>query len=733
MANSSTPSRAPRKAPQRKVHRYIDALVSDDFGRLAKLMTRSANSFARKKLDTASQSLQLKGERNEKKARGAEIREWRAAERSVAAELREADHRYRLLWRSLKTKVRPDKKLKHTPPKEPRRDWPYASVALPKYDGPVIDRRGQRGVFARFRYYSRRTAKAGVSSRAFKYCFNGAELDIDGNPYVATNVGMTIDEALCGFDHLEQVNWSAARNAKVLMHGIFAVDHRQSPDQMMTCGIRWAEQTLGRFDLPYLVTLHAPPPDGDERNWHLHILWSYRPLVRTGDHEWRVGEMLRTDLDNPAGMKLLREMFAEVMTEMSFEAGQNQVYTAKSNAARGLPHEPQVHLGAANTIRVRKGEYVAQNEENHERLMRSKAVVIDDVLRHADAALARASNAVRAFQARWARLPVLPMTLPKPVVAASMSLPPLERVSLAILSPAKIVLPALPKAPPRAASAKIANLRIQPLALATARIDQPAPAPARPAQFRPLMLPAFSPTALPAMARDHVTIAVPTRHVVPAKLDLPAFSPSPLPPFADTELATHAVQRAKAARREYDERRKHERTAAERAAVEARAVLERREALDRLLLTIEHDRHYTARRQGRYAVDPVLLVQFGLSERDVVDDPVQERLARIAERHNGELARIQSFLLGKPNLLRLERGRWMLDDAAPDDLRDHVRAWRHDSAVQAAFARLAAAAVPAEAGRVAVGPGISPEPLRGNQSGMRPHQARPPRDQGRGD
>lgn len=230
MAKPSTPSRASRNAPQRKVHRYIDALFVDDFGRQSKLTTTSANSFARKKVDRASQALQLHNERAEKKARRIEIREWRAAARSLEAELRESDHRIQLMWCRMQTRVRPEKKVRHKPPPERKRHWPYAAVALPKYDGPVIDRRGQRGVFMRVRYYSRRTTEAGVSQRVVKYCFNGAELDPDGNRYVATNIGATIDETLCGFDHLEQVNWSAAKNAKLLMHGILAVDHRQSPD-----------------------------------------------------------------------------------------------------------------------------------------------------------------------------------------------------------------------------------------------------------------------------------------------------------------------------------------------------------------------------------------------------------------------------------------------------------------------------------------------------------------------
>ncbi|KZE11222.1 MULTISPECIES: hypothetical protein [Sphingomonas] len=606
MAKPSTSSRASRNAPQHRAHRYIDALFTDDFGRQSKLTTSSANGFARKKLDAAAQSLQLKGERHEKQLRRIEIREWRAAERSVAAELRESDHRARLLRRSLRTKVRPEKKIRHTPPRERKRHWPYAAVALPKYDGPVIDRRGQRGVFMRMRYYSRRTAEAGVSQRVVLYCFNGAELDPDGNPYVATNIGMTVDEALCGFDHLEQVNWAAQKNAKLLMHGILAVDHRQSPDEMMTCGVRWAEETLGRFDLPYLVTLHAPPPDGDQRNWHLHVLWSFRPMVRTGDHEWYVGEMLRTDLDNLKAMKLFREMYASVMTEMSFKVGQNQVWTAKSNADRGLPHEPQVHLGGARTNQARSGEYVAENEENHERVMRSKAAVIDDALRHADEALARAQDTARAIAARFARLPALPMRVPERIVAATMVLDApafgaVPRVSTAVivtpelppataeraqvigsfeppqrgayrLSSVGIATGAAPRSIPRAAHMGIANLRIRPLP-GPKPVMLPAAMPVASAQALAPTIPHL-PTApslrLAKMPAQALRTPIVPRPIV---LQLPALTLAWAPPIlADFGRLDRAILRAREAQRRDDERRKREAEMVVRAAREARAV-----------------------------------------------------------------------------------------------------------------------------------------------------------------
>jgi len=288
---------------------------------------------------------------------------------------------------------------------------------LPSYGGLVLDRKGERGVFVRIRYYSRKTAEAGVSSRVVKYVFNGAEIDAAGRPYFVSNVGKDVTEALCAFDHLEQVNWAAQKNAKLMMHAIMAADYRQTPDDMMRTGLLWAEEALGRFNLPYVVTLHAPPEEGDERNWHLHILFSFRPMARTGDHEWMVGEMLRTDLDNPQAMRLMREMYASVMTVTSFENGINQPYTAKSNAARGLVHEPQEHLGGMLTSMARNGHHIAKNEENFERVIRSETAQLDEDLRHVDEALDREQRLVRGITRRWLRAPVLPGPVPQRIIS----------------------------------------------------------------------------------------------------------------------------------------------------------------------------------------------------------------------------------------------------------------------------------------------------------------------------
>ncbi|MCE7796513.1 hypothetical protein LWE61_08050 [Sphingobium sufflavum] len=444
MANTSPSRKTVQAAPQsedRKLHVYVPALIGDDFGRLSTLTADTANPFVAKKLGAASQRLQR---RAEEKLRRDQRRDYILMVRSLQIEFLEAEQERRRWGRLIKTRVRPEK-IAHRPPQKRKRTWPYARSALPHYPSPILDRKGERGVFVRIFYYSRKNARPGVSSRVVKYVFHGAELDAAGRPYFLSNVGRDVDEAHCAFDHLEQINGAAQKNAKLLMHAIMAADYRQAPDEMMRTGVIWAEKALGRFGLPYVVTLHAPPPDGDPRNWHLHILFSFRPLARVSDHEWEVGEMLRTDLDNPQAMRLMREMYASVMTISSYESGINQTYTARSNAARGLVHEPQVHLGGALTNMARNGHHVAKNEENFERVMRSQTAALDEELRHIDQVLAKEQETARAKARRWMRMPAILPPVPQRIMASLVPIDmpviaPTPHVLQAIIAPA-IALP----------------------------------------------------------------------------------------------------------------------------------------------------------------------------------------------------------------------------------------------------------------------------------------------------
>lgn len=403
---------AVRNTPQPKAHCFIPAVFVDDYGRDRSLTIASARTFSKKKLDAASRAIERKSDRDMDRAIEAGDRETAKAIRRLRQQEREIDRSIASFFRRrIRTKTPPTAEIAHKPTKARHSAWPSRAFALPKYDRPIRDKFDRRGVFFRSRYYSARTAKPGVSARVAAYIYRGAALDDAGIPMFRTNIGQTIDETACGLDHLEQVSRSSQKNAKVLNHAVLAMDYRWTPEQMLEVGERWAEERFGRNGLPFALSLHEPPSEGDERNWHLHAVWSWRPFERVDDHEWLVSETLRTDLDGAQGMWVLRERLAAIMTEMSFEAGDAEIYTALSYAARGLPVTPQIHLDEGRTRQAREGKIVPANEENHDRLVRSIAALADDELRTEDDRLARLQNAAEHIARRFTRKSTAP-TIP---------------------------------------------------------------------------------------------------------------------------------------------------------------------------------------------------------------------------------------------------------------------------------------------------------------------------------
>ena len=430
---------AARNTPQPKTHQYVDAVFTDDFGRERALTVSSAASFSKKRIGTSSRAMARKADREMERAVKSGDRETARAIRKLRKQEREFDRSIaRFFRRKIRTVARPTTELKHKPPK-PRAIRPSRTMqALPSYGGFIRDRQNRIGVFFDAKYYSSRTSRPGVAMRMTKYIWRGAALDERGAPMFRTNVGETIEEVVCGFDHLEQVNRSAQRGAKVLNTAVLAMDYRWTPEQMLEVGEAWAKERFGQYGLPYAIALHEPPPNGDDRNWHIHVNWSWRPLERVVAYEWLVSESLRTELDGREGMRFLRERFAALSTEMSFNRGDCDVYTGLSHAARGLRIETQKKLYEEKTRRARAGEFVAANEENHERVLRSKAAMIDDDLRREDERLARLQEIERRVASRIALGIAIPRVPSIAYKLVKMGRAP-TRVNIEMLRPAKII------------------------------------------------------------------------------------------------------------------------------------------------------------------------------------------------------------------------------------------------------------------------------------------------------
>ena len=418
-----------RTPPTSKEHRYVAAVFVDDFGIPRKLSVATASSFSKKKLAAAARRTLKLADAELDRAMKAGDRETALAIRRLRKQERAADRSIAAFFRRrIKTAEPEMEKIQHQPKVKITSRWPFRQIALPRYNAVVLDSQKRRGVFMRVEYYGAKTSKPGVAMRVGKYIFVGSAMDDVGRPMFESNLGLSVEEALCGFDHLEQINRSAQKTAKVIFHTVLALDYRWSKEQQFQTAREWAEECFGQHGLPYAIALHAPDPDGDPRNWHAHVMSSYRPMTRVGPNEWEVAEALRTDLDNPRSMQLLRENFARAMTRMSREAGQCERHTALSHAARGLPVEPQQHLGEARTRKARSGEYVAANEENHSRVARSLSALASAELARSGKDIDRKARQFEEARNRLAK-PIKSLRVPsRPSLASNFTLsaiPPL--------------------------------------------------------------------------------------------------------------------------------------------------------------------------------------------------------------------------------------------------------------------------------------------------------------------
>ena len=245
---------------------------------------------------------------------------------------------------------------------------------LPRYSAALQTKAGKRFVFQRIRYFNAKNSQPGRARELVFYAIDGAHGLEDGSLCVASNMGEHREEIGEAFNQLEIINRAAAKNAKIGFHGIMQSVHELSPQQQFEIAKSYAEDVFGKQDLPYVVVLHEPNPDGDQRNWHVHIVYGLRPMVRTGKGEWETGRFLRTDLDNPAQFKRLRGLWADELNHACERASLTNRYTAKTYQAEGMDIVPQQHLGQALTAMVRRGDAVYKNFVNYQAVVRNSLV-----------------------------------------------------------------------------------------------------------------------------------------------------------------------------------------------------------------------------------------------------------------------------------------------------------------------------------------------------------------------
>ena len=207
--------------------------------------------------------------------------------------------------------------------------------------------------------------------------------------------------------------WNAAelaekrKDACVAREFEVALPSELSPAERRRLALDFAKDMANREGCAVDVAIHAPGKEGDNRNWHAHILRTTRKVDADGlgaklDTE-QAGRKRKDDLEQ------VRECWASMTNSALETAGHTARVSHLSLEAQGIDRDAGIHLGPAATAIERRGEVSEKTQHHQERqqeaagkvaamvaIAQAQAKAADQARAEAEAAAAAAARAKEA-------------------------------------------------------------------------------------------------------------------------------------------------------------------------------------------------------------------------------------------------------------------------------------------------------------------------------------------------
>ena len=156
-----------------------------------------------------------------------------------------------------------------------------------------------------------------------------------------------------------QILWNAAelaekrKDARLGREIVLALPSELSPTERKALAAEMAQHVADRYGVAVDAAIHAPSRQGDDRNFHVHMLVSARRITSKG-----FGEKAR-ELDDrergPAEVEHLRAEWARLANRALEQAGQHVQIDHRSFRRQEVKRMPSRHLGASATALERRG------------------------------------------------------------------------------------------------------------------------------------------------------------------------------------------------------------------------------------------------------------------------------------------------------------------------------------------------------------------------------------------
>lgn len=177
--------------------------------------------------------------------------------------------------------------------------------------------------------------------------------------------GVTVSAAFfpsdvdCSWATKSEILWNTAelaekrKDARLGREIVLALPSELSPTERKALAAEMAQHVADRYGVAVDAAIHAPNRQGDDRNFHVHMLVSARRITSKG-----FGEKAR-ELDDrergPAEVEHLRAEWARLANRALEQAGQHVQIDHRSFRRQEVKRMPSRHLGASATALERRG------------------------------------------------------------------------------------------------------------------------------------------------------------------------------------------------------------------------------------------------------------------------------------------------------------------------------------------------------------------------------------------
>lgn len=212
-----------------------------------------------------------------------------------------------------------------------------------------------------------RSWRSGEAERASLYMTAHESLE-DGELGWHSNVADDRNELRTFWRVIEAVERHDRANANVYIAEVIELPCEASPRLRRRIVKRIVER-LTKRGLAYVAAIHKPDRGGDQRNFHLHLMYSLRPSERIAAHEWEFGMSKVADINTKDGIKERRRSVVRDINATLNAAHIAKRYTALSNGARGLEPSTQTKVGQKRTWAKRRLLAAQQKVDEIHRLL----------------------------------------------------------------------------------------------------------------------------------------------------------------------------------------------------------------------------------------------------------------------------------------------------------------------------------------------------------------------------